>query len=303
MTSVLITGGCGFIGGALARQLADDGHEVRVIDDLSVGTPLSHPKIAEFHASILHRGHLREAMHQTEVVVHAACQAMPVSVEDPAWDQEVNVAGTVNVLEEARREGQRVVHISSCSIYGQQDGLNVPIRENAEPRPFTPYAAGKLGGEAYARAYCAQGWLSTIALRLSNAYGPRQDPERPAGVIAHLLRAKLAGQPLPITGDGSDRRDFTYIDDVVNAIRLSMTSSVTGVFNVGTGLGTTIESIAAMLDCETERHPKRPIDGVSSRALDNTKIYGALGWKPHVPINVGLRRTEAWMRDHLQVLA
>lgn len=292
---VLITGGCGFIGGALARRLADE-HTVTVIDNLSKGQPLNDDRIREFHQSILNEQELHCRVGPGhDVIVHAACVSMPDAVDDPLREMAVNVRGTMEVLSLARATLQRVVYLSSCSVYGQQQHL--PIQETADVRPFTPYAAGKLAGESYVRAFCEQGWVDGICLRLSNVYGPWQDPSRHPGVIAKFISSKIAGKEVEVTGDGDDRRDFTYIDDVLDAICRAVESNATGVFNVGTGISTSINEIAAMLDCEKRHVPPRSIDLIRDRSLDFWKISNRLGWKPRVLLEDGLRLTEEWLRS------
>jgi UDP-glucose 4-epimerase len=301
---VLVTGGAGFIGSNLVRALLDRGDEVRVLDNFATG---SRDNLVEIENDVdIFEGDLRSyervhnAVRGVEVIYHqGALPSVPRSLQDPLTTSAVNVEGTLNVLLAARDEGvRRVVAASSSSVYGSSGSL--PRIESAPIDPIAPYAVAKLAAERYcvsfARVYDG---FEAVCLRYFNVFGPRQDPRSQYAAVVPLFATRiLAGQPVPINGDGGQSRDFTYIDNVIDAnIRASEVPGASGqVFNVATGNPVSVDRIADMLGeiagrpVEKDFRPPRPGDVRDSWA-DLTAIRDVLGWTPAVDLEEGLRRT------------
>jgi nucleoside-diphosphate-sugar epimerase len=238
------------------------------------------------------------------VLHHGARTSVPRSIEDPVAFHEVNVRGSLNVLSAARDEGASVVFASSSSVYGDQE--RYPLAEDAEPRPGSPYAATKLAGEAYCRAWWKSFGVPTVSLRYFNVYGPRQDPKSAyAAVIPRFVTACLSSTRPVIFGDGEQARDFTYIDDVVraNLAAARMPESARGrVLNVGGGREpTSVNRLLRLIATRTGsspdpvHEPPRPGDIRRSEA-DVSLAASLIGYEPEVGIEEGLRRTVEWFR-------
>ena len=309
MTSTLVTGGAGFIGSHLVEELIAKGYRVRVLDNFSSGRrerlePFA-AKIEIVEGDLRSRQTVREAVHGIDFVLHqAAVPSVPQSVEDPVTTNEVNVGGTLNLLEAARDAGvKRLVNASSCSVYG--DSETVPKTEDMVPEPISPYAVSKLTGELYSRVFSQLFDLETVSLRYFNAFGPGMDPGNAyAAFIAIFTVGLIEGRPLTINGDGTFARDFTYVKNIVDAnIRSLEAEGVSGeVFNVGCGATSSLNEVVAILRglLQTEgdiRHgPERPGDIRNSLAgID--KARRKLGYVPRVPAREGLERTVAWYRN------
>jgi UDP-glucose 4-epimerase len=299
----LVTGGGGFIGSTLVRALLERGDEVRVLDNFSSG---NRRNLADLAGDIeIVEGELRSyervhaAVRGVEVAFHqGALPSVPRSVQDPLTTSAVNVEGTLNVLLAARDEGiRRVVFASSSSVYGSSGEL--PRVESSNPDPISPYGVSKLAAERYCVSFSRVYPLETVALRYFNVFGPRQDPtSQYAAVVPRFISAISAGRAIPVYGDGDQRRDFTYVDNIVQANLLAAEADgVKGrVLNVATGRSTTVnelaETIGALLDQPVERvtHPPRPGDVRDSWA-DITRARELLGWEPGIDLEEGLRRT------------
>ncbi|HWC12315.1 MAG TPA: NAD-dependent epimerase/dehydratase family protein, partial [Acidimicrobiales bacterium] len=253
----LVTGGAGFIGSTLVDRLLAEGHAVDVVDDLSTG---SLANLAEARANpnyelTFHRLDIRSpglaelmAYRRPEVVFHLAAQAdVRVSVERPAFDAEVNVIGTVNVLEGARAAGTRkvVFAASGGTLYG--DPTDLPVRETAPQRPLSPYGVSKKAGGDYLAAYRELHGLEYTALALGNVYGPRQDPHGEAGVVAIFAGLLLSGQQCTVFGDGEQTRDFIFVDDVVDAFARAASRGDGLLVNVGTGRETSVNTLYSVM--------------------------------------------------------
>jgi len=302
-TKLLVTGGAGFIGSHLAGRLADLGHEVRILDNFATGRRsnlLALPDDVELvEGDIQSYERVHNAVVGCEVVFHeAALPSVPRSVQDPLTSNATNITGTLNVLLAARDAGvRRVVFGSSSSIYGA--GREMPKREAMKPEPISPYAVAKLACENYARSFGEVYGLETVSLRYFNVFGPRQDPlSQYAAVIPNFITALMAGEPPVVFGDGEQSRDFTYVDNVVEANVLAMDAmGVAGeVFNVAYGRQTTLNQLLAELrelldtDVEAQYVASRPGDVPHSLA-DCSRAGEALGYEPSVDLREGLKRT------------
>ena len=289
----IVTGGAGFIGSHLVDALVERGDEVVIVDDLSSGKREHLNPNARFEERDIRQG--LDAS-DAEVVFHLAAQAdVQTSVKRPDYDADVNVLGTVRVLEAARASGAQVVFTSTGgAIYGECDG---PAGEEAPREPLSPYGIAKLCGEEY-----LQGWNRTygtrnVVLRLANVYGPRQDAGLEGGVVAIFLERLAAGEETVIYGDGGQTRDFVYVGDVVQGL-LAATGREGGVFNVGTGDETTILALhrvcAVVAGAEREpRFEEARLGDVRRSVLDVSLAARELGWRPQVGLEDGLRLTWA----------
>jgi len=328
MTQVLVTGGAGFIGAHLVRALLGRGAAVRVIDNfvtgsaanlaLATGVPLEevHRALAAgtaparvgercqvWAADVRDPAASAAACAGVEVIFHqAALRSVPRSLIDPVGTHDVNATGTLALLEAARAAGvRRFVFASSSSVYGD---TAVPKHEGQLPQPKSPYAASKLAAEGYCAAYSRGFGLSTVALRYFNVFGPWQDPASEyAAVIPKFIRLAMRGEPLPVHGDGRQSRDFTYVEDVVEANLLAADAQAdAAVLNVGAGDRHTLLDLIDLLGRILGRaplivhEPPRAGDVLHTQA-DITLARRLIGYAPSVDFATGLRRTVAAMRD------
>jgi UDP-glucose 4-epimerase len=293
----LVTGGAGFIGSHLVDALLARGDEVHVVDNLSTGSRGNLARAATLHELDI-RDEVVEQLAprlQAEVVFHLAAQAdVGTSVERPAFDADVNVVGTVRVLEAARATGARVVFTSSGgAIYGE---CAQPAREDDEPETFSPYAASKLAGEEYLATWNRLYGAGHVACRLANVYGPRQLPTLEGGVVAIFLERLRKGQETEIYGDGTQTRDFVYVGDVVRAMIAAAAASGGGVFNVGTGVATAVGELhrlcaeIAGAQRESRYAPARPGD-LRHSVIDPSHAADELGWCAETKLAEGLAET------------
>lgn len=308
---VLVSGGAGFIGSHLVDAILDRGDEVLVVDDLSSGRRENLEQALGrgarlVEASVADAGALGAAFseHEPELVLHLAAQIdVRNSVADPVFDLNVNVGGTINLLEAARRAGASRFVLASTggAIYGEGAGRDLPLNEDAECLPDAPYGQSKLAAEGYLALYGRLHGVAATALRLGNVYGPRQDPLGEAGVVAIFSRALLDGQAPRVFGDGRQVRDYIYVDDVVAAFLAAAERPAGGPFNVGTGIGTDVlelgAAIAALCDrpFEPQMAPERPGE-VQAIYLDSSRARSELGWEAVASLPEGLRRTLEWFR-------
>ena len=304
----LVTGGAGFIGSHLVRRLLADGVAVRVIDNLSTGDLANLAEVRDRIEFI--EGDLADptlaarAVQDTEVVFHLAARgSVPRSIADAWGSHDANVNATVRLLEAARHGGvRRVVFSSSSSVYG--DTPTLPKVESVEPLPRSPYAAGKLAGEQYVLAYARAGLVEGVALRYFNVFGPRQSPTGPyAAVIPLFMKAALTGGSARLLGDGSQTRDFTYVDNVVDAnIRAAGATrdrASGSVVNVGAGGRTSLRQLLAEIEAvsgrsiRVEESPPREGD-VRDSLAGLERAEAVLGYRPSVHLRDGLARTWSW---------
>jgi UDP-glucose 4-epimerase len=299
----IVTGGAGFIGSHLVDALlGQGGGEVHVVDDLSTGSRENLASAAALHELDVRDEALEQLAEQLrpEVVFHLAAQAdVGTSVERPAFDADVNVVGTVRVLEAARAAGARVVFASSGgAIYGECER---PAREEDVPRPLSPYAASKLAGETYLATWNRLHGSSHVACRFANVYGARQLPVLEGGVVAIFLDRMRDGLPTTIFGDGSQTRDFVFVGDVVAALLAAAAAPASGVYNVGSGIATTVAELhrlcaeASSVEQEPGFAAARPGDVLHS-VVDPALAERELGWRAGTTLADGLARTWDWVR-------
>jgi UDP-glucose 4-epimerase len=300
---VLVTGGAGFIGSHLADALLARGDEVAVIDDLSVGRPSRLPPDAGLHKlSITAGGELGAAVRdlRPDLVVHLAAQIdVRASVEAPAADAAANVVGTVNVLEAARAAGARVLFCSSGgAVYGQD--APIPSMEDVLLQPGSPYGIAKQCAEYYVGLYNRLHGTAHAVRRLSNVYGPRQDPAGESGVIPIFGARILAGERPVIFGDGRQTRDYVYIRDAVGAFLAAADRSRPGTWNIGTGREVSVLELADVIGAAAGRPvtpefaPPRPGELLRS-ALAVRRAERDLGWRPATPLRAGVRAVLRWI--------
>ena len=307
----LVTGGAGFIGSTLVDRLLAEDHEVDVIDDLSTGSMANlAPARAEggkrvrFHQADIRAEEVVEVITRTrpDVVFHLAAQAdVRVSVARPVFDAQVNIIGSLNVLEGARMGGaSKVVFASSGgTIYGDPPPEVLPIKESQPQTPVSPYGIAKKTVGDYLRAYRELHDLEFTALALANVYGPRQDPHGEAGVVAIFAERLLAGEQCVIFGDGEQTRDFVFVDDVVDAFARAAERGGGLLLNIGTGVETSVNRLyevmadAAGSSARPEHQAARPGE-LARSSLDPSKASIHLGWKPWTSLEDGLGAVARW---------
>jgi UDP-glucose 4-epimerase len=292
----IVTGGAGFIGSHIVEALLARGDEVHIVDDLSSGKLENVPDGATLHVH-----DVRESLEalaqetQAQAFLHLAAQVdVRVSVTEPKLDAEVNVLGTVNVLEAARLTGARVVFASTGgAIYGE---CARPAREDDPCLPLSPYGASKLAAEGYLGAYARLFGTPHLALRFGNVYGPRQDPHGEAGVVAIFLGRLREGEPCRIFGDGSQSRDYVYVGDVARAMIAALDSGKGGVLNIGTGIATSVLKLyeacrlVAGSDAEPVYEPERPGE-LGRSVLDPALAAETLGFRAETALPEGVAAT------------
>jgi UDP-glucose 4-epimerase len=319
---LLITGGCGFIGTSLISKLLahNPAAHIRVVDNFSTGSPADLAEVCTFQfvqaadldqtlstaGVFLFEGDIRDAdflfqcARDVDCIVHlAANTGVGPSVEDPRLDMDCNVVGTFNALEAARHRGvKRFVFASSGAPAGE---VEPPIHEELPPHPVSPYGASKLAGEGYCSAYYRSFGIDTVCLRFGNVYGPRS--KRKSSVVAKFIRHALAGEPCVIYGDGTQTRDFLYIDDLVRAVILAMERPVGGeTFQIATGMERTVGEVANILAKALEargikmriEHDSPRLGDVKRNFSDTSKAARMLGWRTEVEVPEGIERTLDW---------
>jgi nucleoside-diphosphate-sugar epimerase len=305
----LVTGGAGFIGSNTVDELVRRGHSVVVLDDLSSGKEDNlaeiRNKITIIKGSITDIEVVRKAMHEAEYVLHLAARtSVPRSVKDPIETNKINIDGTLNVLVAAKElKVKRVVFAASSAAYGETPAL--PKTETMEPQPVSPYGVTKYVGELYCQTFGRCYGLENVALRYFNIFGPRQDPSSPySGVLAKFCAAFLEDSQPVVFGDGEQTRDFTYVDNAVQANLLACEApNVSGkVFNVGVGGRVSLNEVLRELGritsktLETKYEPPRDGDIRDSQA-DISQAQEFLSYQPHVAFEEGLARTFEWYRE------
>jgi UDP-glucose 4-epimerase len=309
--SVLVTGGAGFIGSHLVDRLLKEGHKVSVVDNLSTGKLKNlNPGATFYHTDITHPSvqdiFQRE---QPDLVFHLAAQiSVSESTKDPVHDGEVNVIGTLRLLEAVRRSGLDKFIYSSTggALYGNPAAN--PCDEHTPINPLSPYGLSKYLAEQYIQLYHRLYHLNYTILRYGNVYGPRQDPHGEAGVVAIFSQAMLEGKQPRIFGDGDQERDFIYVGDVVDANILAMTRGDGNAYNIGTGQGTNVNRIFGSLrdiikyKWDAEHRAARPGE-VDKISLECQKAYDGLGWSAQVGLEEGLELTADFFRKSARTAA
>jgi len=312
----MVTGGAGFIGSNLVDRLLVEGHEVDVVDDLSTGslTNLAEARANAGRALTIHQLDISEPgvielmeRRRPELVFHLAAQAdVRVSVARPAFDAQVNIVGSLNVLEGARKaEAERVVFAASGgTLYGEPAPEDLPVRESHPQQPLSPYGVSKKAVIDYLVAYRELHALEFAALALGNVYGPRQDPHGEAGVVAIFAERILKGEPVTVFGDGEQTRDFVYVDDVVDAFVRASTRGGGLVCNVGTGRETSVNELLGTMTSqfggEVARVDKPLRQGELLRSsLDIERAAIQLGWRPWTELSDGTGAVLDFVRTRL----
>jgi len=302
---VLVTGGAGFIGSHVVDALISAGYEVVVVDDLSTGNLANLNPAATFYQVDIRSPQLAEVFEKERpdyVDHHAAQMDVRRSIADPLFDAEVNVIGSINLIECCRRYGvKRLIYISTGgAVYGEPEYL--PCDEAHPVNPICPYGASKHTVEHYLYMYQQNYGLDYIVLRYPNVYGPRQDPHGEAGVVAIFTGQMLAGGQVVINGDGEQQRDFVYVEDCAQANLMAMTSqNANQIYNLGYGRGTTVNEIFTTLKNITgyqlaATHGAAKVGETRQIYLDATKAQKELGWKPTVDLEEGLQRTADYFK-------
>jgi UDP-glucose 4-epimerase len=314
MAKVLITGGAGFIGSHVAEHFLAAGHTVHIVDDLSSGKRENLPAAAVFH-----HGDVRAAdcaalvqAERFDIIAHLAAQIdVRKSLDDPRFDADVNIGGTLNLLEAVRAlpaeaRGRFVFVSTGGALYG--DAERIPSPEDTPANPDSPYGIAKLSAELYLAAYARVHGIDGAVLRLGNVYGPRQDPHGEAGVVAIFCGRVLRGEALTIFGSGEQLRDYVYVGDVARAVVAAATQPLppagalaARAFNVGTGVGTSViglaQGIAGVAGREAQLvHAPKRLGELDRSELDAAKAAAILGWQPEVTLTDGLRKTYEWFK-------
>jgi UDP-glucose 4-epimerase len=305
--NILVTGGAGFIGSHVVDAYIELGHNVIVIDNLLTGSIDNLNPKAKFYKLDIRDDRVEQVfkMEKIEVVNHHAAQMdVRKSVEDPIYDADVNIIGSLKLLQFSIKYGVKKFIFASTggAIYGEQDYF--PADEEHPTRPLSPYGVSKLAIEKYLYFYKEVHGLNYVVLRYANIYGPRQNPHGEAGVVAIFTSKMLKGEQPVINGDGFQTRDYTYVGDVVRANVLALNYDKSDVFNVGTGLETDVNTLFRKLkiltgsNCEEYHGPAKP--GEQRRSvISYDKIYKTLGWKPEVSLDEGLMLTVEFFKNKL----
>jgi len=303
--NILVTGGAGFIGSHVVDSYIELGHNVIVVDNLSTGSLENlNPKAKFYHLDI--RDDEVEKIFKLEKIDvvnhHAAQMDVRKSVEDPIYDADVNIIGSLKLLQFSIKYGVKKFIFASTggAIYGEQDYF--PADEEHPTRPLSPYGVAKLTVEKYLYFYREVHGLNYVVLRYANIYGPRQNPHGEAGVVAIFTSKMLKGEQPVINGDGLQTRDYTYVGDVVRANVLALNYDKSDIFNIGTGVETDVNTLFHKLKnltgakCEEFHGPAKP--GEQRRSvISYDKIYKTLGWKPEVSLDEGLRLTVEFFKN------
>lgn len=307
--NVLVTGGAGFIGSQLLQKLIPVSQSITVIDDCSTGERQNVPvsdRLTFIEASYVDEELLERVLPTVTHIYHVACRNLVMSADNMDDDFHVNLYGGYLLLKKAKElcpHLQRFVYTSTASVYGNADVIPTP---ESSYQTTIPYAASKLSMEHYCQVYHRMYQMPSAVLRLSNVYGPGQLTTNPyCGVVAKFFELADQGQPFMIYGDGTQTRDYTYVDDAIEALLTAglHPDAVGNVFNVGTGVETSVNRLAESISelsgrplSKSEFHPKRAVDVVYRRCLDAALLRRTLGWEPKTGLAEGLQKTDQWRK-------
>jgi UDP-glucose 4-epimerase len=293
---VLVTGGAGFIGSHIVDALLLRGHEVHILDDLSSGRSDNAPMGAYWYAADVSKWDDLRATRSFDAICHQAAQpSLRRSLDDPAHDALINIVGTLNVIRAARTCGAHVVFASTSAVYADSPHA---INEHSLKGPQTPYGLAKLTAERYLEL----SGIPYTVLRYGNVYGPRQVQVGENQLVPHCLAHLLDGTPFTIHGDGQQTRDFVYVGDIARANVLAIEGRVQGTFNCGTGHGTSVSEVCAILANLTDKPRAFRLGAAKAGearhvALDSSRARDGLNWTAQTPLTAGLRETVAWWRE------
>ena len=303
--NILVTGGAGFIGSHVADRFVEEGHNVIIVDNLSSGKEENINKKAKFYKMDIRDKGIEDVIFRRESIDcinhHAAQVSVRNSVEDPIYDGEVNILGSLNLFQNAVRYGIKKVIFASTggAIYGEQDYF--PADEKHPLRPMSPYGVAKLSVEGYLYFYNTTYNLDYTVLRYANIYGPRQDPHGEAGVVAIFTQKLLNNEQPIINGDGEQTRDYTFVGDIVEANSLALAKHFSGIFNVGTGVECSVNELYKRLTKSINSGimatygPAKPGEQIRS-VLDSNKINEVSGWRPRFSLDEGFKETISYFR-------
>ncbi|MDW8346175.1 MAG: GDP-mannose 4,6-dehydratase [Bacteroidia bacterium] len=302
---ILVTGGAGFIASHIVDKLIESGHEVHVLDNLYTGKRENvHPKALFQYLDIVDTQSAQLIVQEKyEVIYHFAAQMdVRKSVEDPTFDAQVNIIGTIHLLEAALKAGTKKFIFASTGGAGYGEQEYFPADEKHPIQPLSPYGIAKMSVEKYLYYYYQVHGLAYVSLRLANIYGPRQNPKGEAGVVAIFCQKLLNDEPAYINGTGLQTRDYVYVSDVVQAAYLALHYPKSGAFNVGTGVETNVIQIFDYINEYTGKNAPRRFapakKGEQLRSvLSYQKIHQEMGWQPTVDIQIGLQKTVAWFEN------
>ncbi|TRZ97581.1 MAG: SDR family oxidoreductase [Nitrospiraceae bacterium] len=302
---ILVTGGAGFIGSHIVDRLVQEGYGVVVADNLATGKRRNINRAANFYRADIRSRWLERVFRRERPAIvchHAAQMDVRRSVQDPMFDAETNILGTLNVLRYAIKYGVRkfIFASSGGAVYGEPEKL--PVSESHPTRPMSPYGISKAVGDEYLRYFYDADGMEYVSLRYANVFGPRQDPYGEAGVVAIFTQKMLQGEQPIINGNGRQTRDFVYVDDVVEANIAALGKEAHGIYNVGTGQETTINELFSLL-AGFINPSVREVHGPAKKgeqlkiALDSSRIHRELDWEPKVSLKDGLARTVDYYRQ------
>jgi len=303
---ILVTGGAGFIGSHLVDRLIEQDHKVVVVDNLSTGKKENLNKEAVFYNIDIRASELSHIFQEErpEVVFHLAAQiSVRKSVEDPIVDAKTNILGSLNLFENCKKFGVKKIIFTSTggALYGDAD--KIPTPDDYPVHPLSPYAIAKLSTEKYLDYYYKVFNIPYLILRFANIYGPRQDPNGEAGVVAIFAKKLLKNENPIINGDGRQTRDYVVVDDAVRAAMLGLENNNMGTYNIGTGKETSVNQLFDLLSqalgvsAEKRHGPAKKGEQLRS-CLDYSKIKQEFGWKPSYEIEEGIRKTAEWFKNN-----